>query len=148
MPRFAGAFCAAFILYDGLIIMPQCINWEFNIPHTYCIYIYTLPAKNTEDFTFQRLFAFLWDVQGVCVLEIHSYEQILLLSELFSNWKQNEAQGFKYSYFGIFFSIRLWLQFLLSLCQTSAISIRLLFRNIVHNTIVYLSSILVQLAGD
>ena len=29
---------------------------------------YTLPAKNMEYFLFQRLFAFLWGVQGISVL--------------------------------------------------------------------------------
>ena len=50
--------------------------------------------------------------------------------------------------FGIFFSIRLWLKFLLSLCQIAAISIRVLYRDIEHNTIVYLLPILVRSAGD
>ena len=45
---------------------------------------YTLPAKNMEYFLFQRLFAFLWAEQGIFVLEILSYEQILLLEELIS----------------------------------------------------------------
>ena len=44
----------------------------------------TLPAKNMEYFLFRRLFAFLWDVQGISVFEIHSSEQILLLGELIS----------------------------------------------------------------
>ena len=35
---------------------------------------YTLPATNMNFFLFQRFFAFLWSVQGVSVLEIHSYE--------------------------------------------------------------------------
>ena len=37
----------------------------------------TLRAKNMEYFLFRRFFAFLWGVQGVSVLEIHSYEQML-----------------------------------------------------------------------
>ena len=41
--------------------------------------LHTLPAKNMEYFLNQRFFAYLWSVQGVSVLEIHSYEQILLL---------------------------------------------------------------------
>ena len=45
---------------------------------------YTLPAKNMESFLFHRIFAFLRGVQGVSVLEIHPYEQILLLGELIS----------------------------------------------------------------
>ena len=45
---------------------------------------HTLPAKNMEYFLFQRFFAFLWGLQGVSVLEIHSYEQILLLGKLIS----------------------------------------------------------------
>ena len=48
----------------------------------------------------------------------------------------------------VYFSIRLWLKFLLSLCQFAAISIRVLYWDIVHNTIVYLLPILVQSAGD
>ena len=43
----------------------------------------------------------------------------------------------------VFFSIRLWLEFLLSLCQIAAISIRVLYRDIVQNTIVYFPDILV-----
>ena len=65
-------------------------------------FTYTLPAKNMEYFSFQRLLAFLWDVQGVFVLEIHSHEQILLLTQLISTLQQNEAQRFKNNYFGIF----------------------------------------------
>ena len=48
----------------------------------------------------------------------------------------------------VFFSLRLWLEFLLSLCQIAAISIRVLYKDIVHSTIVYLLSILVRYAGD
>ena len=48
----------------------------------------------------------------------------------------------------VYFSIRLWLEFLLSLRQIAAISIRVLYRDIVHNTIVYLLPILVRSAGD
>ena len=39
----------------------------------------------------------------------------------------------------VFFSIRLWLEFLLSFCQIAAISIRALYRDIVHNNIVIYS---------
>ena len=48
----------------------------------------------------------------------------------------------------VFFSVRLWLELLLSLFQFAAISIRVLYRDIVHNTIVYLPSILVRSARD
>ena len=48
----------------------------------------------------------------------------------------------------VIFSIRLWLKFLLSLCQIAAISIRVLYRDIDHNTIVYLLPNLVRSAGD
>ena len=48
----------------------------------------------------------------------------------------------------VFFSIGLWLEFLLSLCKIAAISIRVLYRDIVHNTIFYLLPILVRSAGD
>ena len=48
----------------------------------------------------------------------------------------------------VFFSIRLWLELLLSLCQFVAISIRVLYWDIVHNAIVYLPPILVRSAGD
>ena len=48
----------------------------------------------------------------------------------------------------VFFSIRLRLEFLLSLCQIAAIYIRLLYRDMVHNSIVYLPPILVRSAGD
>ena len=48
----------------------------------------------------------------------------------------------------VFSSIRRWLEFLLSLCQIAAISIRVLYRDIVHNTIVYFPPTLVRSAGD
>ena len=48
----------------------------------------------------------------------------------------------------VFFSIRLWSEFLLSLCQIAAISIRVLYRDCVHNTIVFLPPILVRSTGD
>ena len=48
----------------------------------------------------------------------------------------------------VFFSIRLRLEFLLSVCHIAAISIRVLDKDIVHNTIVYLPPILVRSAGD
>ena len=48
----------------------------------------------------------------------------------------------------IFFAIRPWLEFLLSLCQIAAISILALYRDMVHNTIVYFTPILVRSAGD
>ena len=48
----------------------------------------------------------------------------------------------------LYFSIRPWLQFLFSLGQIVAIFIRLLYKDIVYNTIVRLPLILVQSAGD
>ena len=48
----------------------------------------------------------------------------------------------------VFFSIRLWFEVLLSLCQFAAIYIRVLYRDIVHDTIVHLPPILVRSAGD
>ena len=48
----------------------------------------------------------------------------------------------------VFSSIRLWLEFLLSLCQIAAISIRVLYRDIVYNTIVCLPPISLRSAGD
>ena len=48
----------------------------------------------------------------------------------------------------VFFSIPLWLELLLSLFQIAAISIRVLYINIVHNTIVYFPRISVWSAGD
>ena len=48
----------------------------------------------------------------------------------------------------VFFSIRLWLEFLLALFQFAATSIGVLYGDIVHNTIVCLPPILVQSAGD
>ena len=48
----------------------------------------------------------------------------------------------------VIFSIRLWLEFLFSLCQIAAISIRVLYRDIVRNAIVYLPPILVRSAGE
>ena len=61
-----------------------------------------------------------------------------------SNMKRNGSK----TIISVFFSIRLWLKFLLSLCQIAAISIRVLHRYIEHNTIVYLLLILVRSAGD
>ena len=63
---------------------------------------YALRAKNMEHFSFHRFFAFLWGVQDVSVLEIHSYEQILFWGELISTKQQNKALRFKNNYFGIF----------------------------------------------
>ena len=37
----------------------------------------------------------------------------------------------------VFLLIRQWLEFLLSLCQIAVISSRVLYRDIVHNTIVF-----------
>ena len=45
-------------------------------------------------------------------------------------------------------SIRLWLEFLFSLYWIAAIYIRVLYKDMVHNTIVCLSPILVQSVGD
>ena len=53
-------------------------------------------------FYFSNFFAILWGVQGLSVLEIHSYEQMLLVGELISTYHQNEAQRFKSNYYGIF----------------------------------------------
>ena len=58
-----------------------------------------------------------------------------------------KSKGSK-TFMSLFLSIRLWLEFLLSLGQIAAISIRLLFRDIVPNTIVHLPPILVRSAGD
>ena len=48
----------------------------------------------------------------------------------------------------VFFSITLWLELFLSLCQFAAISIRVLYWDIVHNTIVYSPPILVRSVED
>ena len=48
----------------------------------------------------------------------------------------------------VFFSIRLWFEFLLSLFQFASISIRVLYRDIVYSNIVYLPPIMVRSAGD
>ena len=48
----------------------------------------------------------------------------------------------------VFFSIRLWLELMMSLCPIAAISIRALYRDMLLNTIVYLTPILVRSAGD
>ena len=48
----------------------------------------------------------------------------------------------------VFFSIRLWLEFLLFLCQIAAISIRVLNSDIVHNIIVFLPPISVRSVAD
>ena len=44
----------------------------------------------------------------------------------------------------VYFSIRVWLKFLFPLCQFAAISIRMLYWDIVHYTIVYLPPISVR----
>ena len=78
------------------------------------IFFHTLPAKNMEYFLLQQLFAFVWGAQGVPVLEIYSCEQILLLGELInSNMKGTCTK----TIVSVFFSIRLWLKFFLSLCR-------------------------------
>ena len=48
----------------------------------------------------------------------------------------------------VFFSIRLWSELLLSLCQIAAIFIRVLYMNMMHNTIVYLPPIVMRPEGD
>ena len=48
----------------------------------------------------------------------------------------------------VFFPIRLWLEFLLFLCQIAAISIRVLNSDIVHNIIVFLPPISVRSVAD
>ena len=57
-----------------------------------------------------------------------------------------ERKGSK-TIISVFFPIRLWLEFLLALCQIVAIPIRVLHNDIVHNTIVYLPHILVRQQG-
>ena len=76
----------------------------------------TLPAKNMEYFLFHRFFCFLLGVQGVSILEIHSYEQILLLMKLISTHSKMKRKGSK-TITSAVFSIRLWLEFLLSLVR-------------------------------
>ena len=71
-------------------------------PKMYVSITTTLPAKNMEYFLLQQFFAFLWSVQGVSVLQIHSCERILLLGELISTQQQNEVQMYKNNYLGIF----------------------------------------------
>ena len=84
--------------------------------------IYTTGKK--DGFFFSDFFAILWGVQGVSILEIHYYEQLLLLgSYLVLNIKM-KRKGSK-TIISVFFSIRLWLEFL-SLFQFAAISIRVL----------------------
>ena len=61
------------------------------------------------------------------------------------NYKMNR-KGSK-TIISVFFSIRLWWELFLSLCQFAAISIHVLYSDIVHNTIVYLPPILVRSAG-
>ena len=55
-------------------------------------------------------------------------------SQLTAKWKAK----FQNCDFGLFFCIRLCLEFLSSHCQMSAISDRVLYKDIVNNTIVYL----------
>ena len=59
------------------------------------------------------------------------------------------AKNMEYLLFQGFFTF-LWnfIEFLLSLCQFAVISVRVLYKDIVHNTIIYLPPILVWPTGD
>ena len=59
-------------------------------------------GKKYGIFFISATFLILLGVQGISVLEILSYEQILFLEELISTLQQNEAQRFKNNHFGIF----------------------------------------------
>ena len=65
-------------------------------------------------------------MQGVSVLEIHSYEHILLLESLLTLNSKMKRKCSKTS-ISVFFAIRRWLEFLLSNYQFAAISIRVLY---------------------
>ena len=71
---------------------------------------YTLPAKYMNYFLFQRFFAFFWSVQDVSVIEIHSYEPILLLGSQFALNRPMKSKGSK-TIMSLNFLIRLWLEF-------------------------------------
>ena len=82
---------------------------------------------------------------GVCrvflsLKYIHTSRYYFLGSELAFNSKM-KRKGSKPNISALC-SIRLWLEFFLSLYQIAAISIRALYRNLVHNTIVFLPPIL------
>ena len=108
---------------------------------------YTLPAKTKEYFPFQRFFAFLWCMKGVSFfLKYIPTSRYYVLGRLFPVNSKINSKVRKLWYWS-FFCIRLCLELLASHCEISAISDRVLYRNIVHHTIVYLLPNLVWSAG-
>ena len=74
-------------------------------------------------FLFHQFFAFLWGVQGVSVLEMHSYEQISLLGEL-ALYSKMKRKGKKNNYFGIFLNYTMVRSLLAPLSDCSYIHLR------------------------
>ena len=68
--------------------------------------------------------------------------------ELIHTQWQIETQKLKNNYFGPFFFIGRWSEFLLSHCQIAAISIRVFISDIMHNIVVYLPTRLVRSTED
>ena len=81
---------------------------------------------------------------GVCMVFLYlkyiPTSQYYFWGSQFALNRKMKRKGSK-TIMSLFFSIRLWLEFLLSLGPITAISIRLLYRDIVHNTIVHLTPI-------
>ena len=98
-----------------------------------------------EYFLFHRFFAF-FNKEFLYLKYIHMSRYYFWGSYLALNSK-TKCKGSK-TIISVIFSIRIWLEFLFSLCQFAAISIRVLYRDIVRNAIVYLPPILVRSAGD
>ena len=88
---------------------------------------------------------------GVCMVFLYlkyiPTSRYYFWGSLFALNSKMKSKGSKTS-MSLFFSFRLWLEFLLSLGQIAAISIRLLYRDIVNNTSFYLPPNLVRSAGD
>ena len=84
---------------------------------------------------------------GVCMaflyLKYIPTSRYYFWGSLFALNSKMKSKGSK-TIMSLFFSIRLWLEFLLSLGQIAAISIRLLYRDIVNNTSFYLPPNLVR----
>ena len=111
-------------------------------------WVTTIPAKNMEYFLFQRIFCIFEECSG----RFCTWNTFLRIYITFRGVKYHLTAKWsakvRKQLFVFFFSIRLWLESLLSLCQIAAISICVLYRNMVHNTILYLQLILVRSAGD
>ena len=110
-------------------------------------FVNTLPAKIWNIFYFSNFL----HICGVCRVFLYlkyiaTSRYHFLGSQLAFNSKM-KRKGSK-PIISALCSIRLWLEFLLFLYQIAAISIRVLYKDMVHKTIIYSPPILVRSAGD